>query len=149
MKDKKVSDLIKEKGPTIYSIEDNKSIAEAAALMNTKKLGSLMVVDASGKYIGIVTERDLLTHFGSCGEDPCSSPVKDLMTKDLICIEENDTLNQAMNIMTKNKIRHLPVVSEKKVVGLISIGDVVDFIRTGLESETKYLTDYITDQYPR
>ena len=149
MKETKISDLLKSKGPTIYSIEENRDIGEAAALMNTKKLGSLMVVDASGHYTGILTERDLLVHFGTCGDELCSYKVKELMTKDMICAEMDDTLNRAMNVMTKNKIRHLPVVSKGKIMGLISIGDLVGYIKGDLEEETKYLRDYITDQYPR
>ena len=149
MKTRKVSDIIESKGATVYSIEKDKGIGEAVAVMNVNKLGSLMVVDDSGKYIGILTERDLLIHFGTCGDELCNYKVEELMTKELICIMADDNLDQAMNVMSANKIRHLPVVSEGEITGLISITDVINNMRSGLEEETKLLKDYITDQYPR
>jgi CBS domain-containing protein len=144
----KISALLKEKDTTILSVNEDKDVGEAVALMNVKKVGSLLVDDDSGKYTGIITERDLLIHLSTCTKDLCTYKVKEIMTSDLICISTDDTIDQASNIMTKKNIRHLPVVSESKIVGIISMKDIVNFIRSGLEEETKYLKDYISDKYP-
>ncbi|MBN1574076.1 MAG: CBS domain-containing protein [Deltaproteobacteria bacterium] len=149
MKKKTISDLLKEKGASILSINENVDVGEAVAVMNVEKVGSLLVKDDSGSYTGIITERDLLTHLGTCSEDLCTYKVKEIMSKDLICASPDDTLDKASNVMIENRIRHLPIVSKKEVVGVISMKDIVNFIRSGLEEETKYLRDYITDEYPR
>ena len=148
MKENKISALLKGKDTTILSVNENKDVGEAVALMNVKKVGSLLVNDDSEKYTGIITERDLLIHLSSCTKDLCTYKVKDIMTSKLICISIDDTIDQASNVMTNKDIRHLPVVSESKIVGIISMKDIVNFVRSGLEEETKYLKDYISDKYP-
>jgi len=149
MKESKISALLKEKDITILSVNENRDVGEAVALMNVKKVGSLLVDDDSGNYTGIITERDLLIHLSTCTKDLCTYKVKEIMTSNLICISADDTIDQASNVMTNKDIRHLPVVSECKIVGIISMKDIVNFVRSGLEEETKYLKDYISDEYPR
>ena len=149
MKERTISDLLKEKGGSVLSINENVDVGEAVAMMNVEKVGSLLAKDDSDNYTGIITERDLLTHLGTCSDDLCKYKVKEIMSKDLICATPEDTLDRASNVMVENSIRHLPVVSKKEVVGIISMKDIVNFIRSGLEEETKHLRDYITDEYPR
>ncbi len=144
----KISSLLKGKDITILSVNENKDVGEAVALMNVKKVGSLLVDDDSGKYTGIITERDLLIHLSTCTKDLCTYKVKEIMTSDLICISADDTIDQASNVMADKNVRHLPVVSENKIVGIISMKDIINSIRSGLEAETKYLKDYISDKYP-
>ncbi len=149
MKERTISDLLKEKGASVLSINENKDVGEAVAVMNVEKVGSLLVKDDSDKYSGIITERDLLIHLSTCTKDLCTYKVKEIMSRDLICASPEDTLDKASNVMTTNDIRHLPVVSKKEIVGVISMKDIVNFVRSGLEEETKYLKDYISDEYPR
>lgn len=149
MKERKITHMLKEKGGKVLSINENKDVGEAVALMNVEKVGSLLVKDDSDSYIGIMTERDLLTHLGTCSDDLCKYKVKEIMSKDLICGAPDDTIDRAINVMAENSIRHLPVVSKKEIVGIISMKDIVNFIRSGLEEETRYLKDYIADKYPK
>ena len=149
MKEKTISDLLQEKGASVLSINENRDVGEAVAVMNVEKVGSLLVKDDSDNYSGIITERDLLKHLATCSQELCTYKVKEIMSTDLICAAPEDTLDKASNVMIENRIRHLPVVSKKEVVGVISMKDIVNFVRSGLEEETKHLRDYITDKYPR
>jgi CBS domain-containing protein len=144
----KVKDLLRDKGDVVHTIAPEKTISDAIALLNKHKIGALVVADEKNSILGILSERDIL----HCVEKKASVlgqiPVSDEMTKDLLIAVPDDDVDYVMNIMTENHIRHVPVVIEGRLAGLISIGDVLKIRMEQCEFETRHLQDYITGKYP-
>ena len=144
----KVKDLLRDKGDVVYTIAPEKSLSGAVALLNQHKIGALVVADGKGTILGILTERDIL----HCVEKKASVlgqiPVSEEMTKDLLIAVPDDDVDYVMTIMTENHIRHVPVVHEGRLAGLISIGDVLKIRLEQCEFEARHLHDYITGKYP-
>ena len=140
-----VGDLLKKKGQDVITISTEDSFSDARDLMNKKRIGALMVLDKGRDIAGIVTERDLLSKLEKAKDN---ESVERLMTPrgDLITLESEDTLQRAMSIFTEKRIRHLPVVEEKRLVGMLSIGDAVKALLDAAETENKHLKQYIMGQ---
>jgi CBS domain-containing protein len=140
----KIKDLLKNKGPEVFTVGIDKSLKDAIAILVANNIGSLLVINADGKIEGILTERDILRQ---SAKDPHSFgeiSVRESMTSNIIFIEDEDTLEYASSIISNNKIRHLPVLNKNKVlVGLISIGDINTSHVKMVKAENKYLRDYI------
>jgi CBS domain-containing protein len=148
-----IRDLLLEKGRNVETIEAGQTIHSAIQRLNRHRIGALVVTGEDDDVVGIITERDILmvcgnrcAHLseppGKTGAD-CLSLVKDAMTRDLVIGVPSDDLNYAMGIMTKNRIRHLPIMEDGKLAGIISIGDLVNahFEEKVLENRT--LREYI------
>jgi CBS domain-containing protein len=118
-----VHDILAAKGSHVQSIGLRGTILEAALLMNEHKIGSLAVLDG-GDLTGIITERDLLTRVIVERRDPVSTLVEDVMTSEVVCCRPESTLEEVRGVMKNRRIRHLPVIDEGRLVGLISIGDL-------------------------
>ena len=139
----KVSDILAKKGPEVFTISEDKTLQEALRLLVTNKIGVLIVLDHSAKLSGIISERDILT---ACHKQPMdyrNLNVSDFMTRNVIIVEPDDSVEYVENIMTQNRFRHVPVIKNKMLVGLISIGDIVKTILKEAKEENKYLKDYI------
>ena len=149
----RIKDIIEEKGNDVVTIDAEESIHAAIVKLNHHGIGSLIVTGEDGQIAGIVTERDILK---SCGENctqlqtapprehaVCPFLVKSIMTRDLVIGVPNDDLNYAMGVMTRHHIRHLPVLDNGKLAGIISVGDLINahFEENIFESRT--LKDYI------
>lgn len=145
---KSLMELIEQKGGKVYTIKKNDTVEAALKEMVDYNIGSLVVVDEKGKMVGIFTERDLLRKVFVKKLDITKHKVKEFMTTNPVVASPETRLNEAMNIMTKKRIRHLPVVEAGKVVGLVSIGDIVAALLKEAEVQIKYLKDYIEDKYP-
>ncbi len=143
----KISDVLKAKGKSIESISPDSSIREAMDKISAKRIGSLIVMK-DGIAVGIISERDIFRLMATHGEAAFSRPVKDYMTENLVVCVPDDDIDTAMACMTNNRFRHLPIVENKRVVGIISIGDVVKAQVHNLKVENHYLIDYITGKYP-
>jgi CBS domain-containing protein len=143
----KISEVLKAKGKQIESISPDNSIREAMDKISAKKIGSLLVMK-DGVAVGIISERDIFRIMATQGETAFSKPVRDFMTENLVVCVPDDDVDTAMARMTNNRFRHLPIVEDRKVVGIISIGDVVKAQVHNLKIENRYLTDYITGKYP-
>lgn len=140
----KVQDILDKKANSIISfIGPELKVLEAVRFMCDNKIGSLLVQDKSGKTIGIITERDVFREINRNLEGFGEVVVSDIMTTDLICGLPEDEVDYVMQVMTKNKIRHLPVVKDKKVVGLISIGDIVNSNLEETRVQNHKLLDYL------
>lgn len=145
----KLKDILKSQGERqIISIEPNSSVREAMQLIIKKKIGALLVQENKQKLIGIITERDILWHINDIGETVFDKTVEDIMTRKVIVGIPEDDIEVAEKFMTFNRFRHLPVVEGDKVVGLISIGDLVKSQLGSLKVENRYLSDYIAGKYP-
>lgn len=131
-----ISDILHEKGTTVVTIDANRSIHDAINVLTEHRIGSLIVTGESEEVVGIITERDILRICGdrcnnmkvssTSAETVCSCLVQDAMTKDLVSGVPDDDPNYAMAVMTKNHIRHLPIMAEGNLAGIISIGDLVN-----------------------
>ena len=143
----RVADLIRTKGNDVYTIESNASVYDAVESMVGHNVGSLLVVDGADVR-GIITERDYLRDIVLRGRTSRTTEVREIMTTQVVFVEPSQTVEECMAIMTERRIRHLPVLEEGKLVGLVSIGDVVKQLSKDQRAEIRYLTDYITGRYP-
>ena len=139
---KYVRDVLNKKGPHVASVSAGQSVLSAAQLMNDRRIGSV-VVTKGDSVVGIFTERDILTRIVAEKRDPVTTEVGDVMTSPCAVCSPEDELDQCQAIMTEKRIRHIPVVSEGRLVGIISSGDVMASDRIELESTIRYLNDYI------
>ncbi|MFA6102325.1 MAG: CBS domain-containing protein [Victivallaceae bacterium] len=137
--------LLDQKDPVVFSIGENSSLCECIKMLNDKNIGALVVVNHENKICGIITERDVLKLTYSSPVNVCSVLVKDGMTPrdKLVTAEENDSLTKIMETMTAKRIRHIPVLKEGEVCGIVSIGDVVKFLLGVMMDENKQMKDYI------
>ena len=140
---KLVKHLLDSKGREIISIAQDASVYDAIKLMADHGVGSLLVMDGD-ELKGIVTERDYARKVIIKGRSSESTQVGEIMTKDLVTTTSAQTVNQCMTMMSERRIRHLPVMSGKEVVGLISIGDLVQAIISDQQEEIEQLENYIS-----
>jgi CBS domain-containing protein len=139
----KLAELIKGKHKEIVKIRDDSKIAMAASIMTEAKIGALLVEDGAGEIVGILSERDIVRGMGPHGADLHDVKVSELMTRNLIRCAPDDTVNEAMAMMTDRRIRHLPVFDGEALVGFISIGDLVKCRIMEVQSEAESLRQYI------
>ena len=138
-----VSEILADKGRNVLEIDAGATVREAVRAMVDANVGSLLVT-SSGDVVGIVTERDYLRRVALEGRTDDDTTVGEIMTAPLVVVGPETSIDECMAVMTDRRIRHLPVVEDGKVVGLVSIGDLVKF-KSRLQSfEIQYLTDYIT-----
>ena len=148
-----VRDIIQEKGQGTITINADQTIHDAINTLNKNKIGALIVMGSDGQVAGIISERDILQVCGehcdrlgdtsSQKEMGCPSLVKDAMTTELVIGVPDDELNYAMGIMTKNHIRHLPILDGRQLAGIISIGDLVNAHLEEKVFENRTLREYI------
>jgi CBS domain-containing protein len=138
-----VRQLLKVKGENVWTISKETTVLESLELMAEKRIGSLVVIE-DGQVIGIFTERDYARMVGPKRRNPEETRIEEVMTRELITIDLNQTVNDCMVLMTDNHIRHLPVMDDGRLVGIISIGDVVKDIIEELKFHIEQLTSYIT-----
>ena len=139
----RVKEILDEKGHDVLRIDEEASVYEAVEQMVEVGVGSLLVTRA-GEVEGIFTERDYLRRMTLEGRDDKDTAVREVMSSPLVVVTPENTLDECMAMMTDRRIRHLPVVVESDVVGVVSIGDIVKFKSKQQSFEIKYLTDYIT-----
>jgi CBS domain-containing protein len=143
----KVSDLLSTKGQTIITITPDRPVFEAMKKLMDNKISSLMVLDAGYNIKGIITERDIIRAMSQDYGALKTQKVADLMTKAIIVGTPEDDIEYVMGIMTQNRIRHLPIIAEDGLTGIISIGDIVKFQLQEIEVENHYLQDFISGNY--
>lgn len=137
----KIRDLLRAKGSLVVTIAPDIPIQEAMRVLVQNRIGALVVVD--GRLRGIITERDLLRWGAEDIQRLTNSRVRDLMTAELITASPEAEIEEVMDIMVEKRIRHLPIVDQGALCGIISIGDVVNALRQSVESENRYLHAYI------
>jgi len=142
-----VAAVLHEKGRTVHTIGPEASVWEAAKAMDNHNVGSLLVVDGD-RPVGIFSERDLMRRVVVPGKDPKKVKVREVMSREVTVVEPDTRVKEAMAIMTERRCRHLPVVEGGKVVGLVSIGDLVRWISRDQEFQIRMLEQFITGSYP-
>ena len=141
----KARDILRRKGNLVIAVSPDSSVLDALKLMADKNVGGVLVMKDE-KLIGIFTERDYARKIILKGKSSADSSIRDVMVSNLITITPENDLNECMKLMTDKTIRHLPVMEEGKVVGLISIGDVVKSIIEEQQSVIQHLEQYIAGQ---
>jgi CBS domain-containing protein len=140
-----VKDLLSVKDPHIHSIGPNASVREAAQVMNEHRIGALVVLEA-GRLCGMFTERDILRRVVAQCRDPEHTPVHEVMTTDVICCTPQMSIEDARSVMKDRRIRHLPVLEQDRLRGLVSIGDLNAYMTTTQERQIHFLERYISGQ---
>lgn len=142
-----ISTILRSKGSEIWSIPSDASVYSAIEMMADKHIGALLVID-DGKLVGIVSERDYARKVILMARSSKDTFVREIMTPSPVTICLDCCVDDAMRTMTHHRIRHLPVVHEGKVVGMLSIGDIVNQIIASQDQAIENLEHYITGQYP-
>ncbi len=142
-----VKDILKHKGSEVYSVNPDDTVYNAISKMSDLNIGALVVMH-DGKLAGIISERDYRNKVILKGRTSKNTAIKEIMVDKVYTVSPGDNINTCMQIMTDKKIRHLPVIENEQVVGMISIGDVVKEIIDKQKVEIDYLRGYISGGYP-
>ena len=134
--------ILDSKGHNILSLEPEAKLSAAVKILSERRIGAVLVM-SGGRIEGILSERDIVRVLGERGARVLDEPVSSVMTRKVVSCREKDTVSSIMERMTSGKFRHLPVVEDDKVVGLISIGDVVKWRVKEFENEQEALQNYI------
>ncbi len=138
-----VKAMLDRKGRDVFTIGANMTVGEAANLLHDKKIGAVIIVGVEGKIAGIFSERDVVTALARHGADALTTPVASVMTTNVFRCNEDATANQLMEVMSTRRFRHVPVEKDGKLVGMISIGDVVKNRIREIEEEAEHIKAYI------
>jgi CBS domain-containing protein len=138
-----VRTILDTKGHQVESIQPGAKLSAAVKILGEKKIGAVLVLNLAGSIEGILSERDIVRVLGERGAAVLDEPVSNVMTRKVVSCRQSDTVSAIMEMMTLGKFRHLPVVEDAKVVGLISIGDIVKWRVQEYEREQEALRDYI------
>jgi CBS domain-containing protein len=139
---KSLKQLLAAKGNQVYSIGPDAKVVEALQLMAQKDVGALVVMDA-GRLVGMISERDYARKVTLQGKSSQDVPVREIMTADVITIDPEQTVEDCMGLVTQRRIRHVPVCDQGRLIGLVSIGDLVKEVIADQEQTIKQLESYI------
>ena len=140
---KTVQQILRHKGNTFWSVTPDTMVYDALRLMAEKDVGALLVLEA-GRLAGIMSERDYARKVALQGKSSLATPVKEIMTRRVVCVRPDQTVEECMAVVTEKRIRHLPVLVDDEVVGVVSIGDLVKATIDEKDFMIKQLENYIT-----
>ncbi|MGD8626063.1 MAG: CBS domain-containing protein [Anaerolineae bacterium] len=138
-----VRNILQTKGTDIWSVGPDDTVYEALTMMAEKNIGAVLVMN-KGRLVGILSERDYARKVDLLGKKAADTPVREIMTGRVLCVNPEQTMEECMALMTDKRVRHLPVVEGRQVVGVVSIGDVVKSIISHQEFLIEQLENYIT-----
>ena len=139
----RIADVLRNKGGSVVTINPEATVAELLAGLAGHNIGAMVVVGPNG-LVGIVSERDVVRQLHAHGASVLSRPVEEIMTAVVSTCSKSDTVDSISMLMTENRVRHVPVLDDGKLIGIVSIGDVVKTRMQELESEHEQLQSYIT-----
>jgi CBS domain-containing protein len=138
-----VASILKAKGAEVATAPANMTLAEVASLLSERRIGAVVITGPDGAIEGIVSERDIVSGVARYGPEVLSGPASAVMTRDVHTCDPSDSIYELMNVMTEQRIRHLPVAVDGKLQGIVSIGDVVKQRIAEIEFEASEMKRYI------
>ncbi len=138
-----ITEILKAKGDVVFTISPGEKVSDAVALLHQRRVGALVVLDDNDKVVGIFSERDVVRAVAADGAEGLSSPVQKVMTRDVIFANQSETVDSLLSRMTDRRIRHLPVCEDGRLIGLVSIGDLVKSKIAETVAEAQSLKQYI------
>lgn len=138
-----VEHILQAKGHDVLTIEPSRTLADAARALTEKRIGAVVVAGPDGSVLGILSERDIVRAVARAGTAALDTPVSQHMTGKVVTCTRQTSINDLMGMMTERKFRHLPVVENGRLCGIISIGDVVKHRVAEIEAETEAMREYI------
>jgi CBS domain-containing protein len=139
--------ILEEKGRRLFVTAPEATVLEAAELMSEARVGALLVMEGD-TLVGIFSERDVMSRVVLRGLDPKRTYIREVMTRDVVCVENDVSPDDAMAIITGRRVRHLPVIQGRRVVGVVSIGDLVRWAIRDREQSIVQLNEYVIGRYP-
>jgi CBS domain-containing protein len=141
-----IREVLKRKGHEVWSITPDSTVYRAIEIMADKRIGALLVLEGD-KLAGIVSERDYARKVILKGRSETETQVREIMTTPVIAVDPQQSVDECMRIMTDNRVRHLPVLENDRVVGILSIGDLVNWIIAAQDHTIQQLQDYVSGKY--
>jgi CBS domain-containing protein len=142
-----ISAILREKGGAIYSIAPDKTVYEAIETMAARNIGALLVM-SNDRLVGIISERDYTRKIALKGKQSKQTPVSEIMFSPVISVGEDASVEECMELMTQRRIRHLPVKNGEQVLGVVSIGDLINWIIKTQREVLNSMEDFISGKYP-
>jgi CBS domain-containing protein len=139
-----VAYVLRHKGHAVATAGPSTTLLEVAEKLAAKRIGAIVIIGAKGAVVGIISERDIVRALSAQGPGCLSRPVSETMTRQVISCVESDTLDELMATMTQKRFRHVPVMADGALVGIVSIGDVVKHHVAEVKMEAKAMREYIT-----
>jgi len=138
-----VTAILNDKGRSVECVSADNKVMDVVRRLSAARIGAIVVTDTEGELAGIISERDIIRVLGTHGTAALDWPVADAMTRRVVTCREHDTVSDIMQVMTEGRFRHLPVVEGGRLVGIVSIGDVVKRHIAEVESDAIAMRDYI------
>ena len=138
-----ISKILKNKGTEIVSVAPGDTVLAVARVLTQRNIGAALVRDVAGRLLGIISERDIVAGMANQGQGTTQLPTERLMTRDLVTVTPQTSVTEAMGLMTRRRVRHLPVLDNGQLVGLVSIGDLVKARIDEAEHEAAELKAYV------
>jgi CBS domain-containing protein len=142
-----VAMVLRQKGTEVFGVSPQATVLEALQLMAEKNIGAVLVLEG-WKVVGVFSERDWARHVAQSALQPADTCVSQMVAGEVVCVSPSDEIVDCMRLMTRRRVRHLPVVEDGHVVGLVSIGDVVNWVILAQDSTIEQLEYYIAGVYP-
>ena len=138
-----VAQLLGDKGHDVVSVQPHRTLAEAVKILSERRIGAVVVTGADGALVGILSERDIIRAMGESGASALEGPVSRIMTSKVVTCRPQTSIDELMEIMTSGRFRHIPIVENGRIAGIVSIGDVVKHRVAEIEAESRAMRDYI------
>lgn len=139
-----VASILKSKGRAVSTVRPNATLLDVTKKLGPKKIGAIVVVGENGHVTGIISERDVIRAISEHGADALGKTVSEVMTRSVIACQETSEIDELMEIMTKGRFRHLPVIEDDALVGIISIGDIVKHHIAEVQMEVSAMRNYLS-----
>jgi CBS domain-containing protein len=138
-----IANVLRDKGPVVHALPCDATLEQAAQELNLRRVGALVVMDADGAIVGVFSERDLVREIARFGASALSNQVGAAMTRQVVIARLEETIDDCLGRMTDRRVRHLPVVEEGRLIGIVSIGDLVKHRIAAAEAEAAAMQAYI------
>lgn len=142
-----IEQILNDKGREVITLRADNTLREAARLLDERRIGAVVTLDADGEIVGVLSERDIVRQFARQGEAALDMPVGGAMTRAVITISADAEVDAALQLMTDRRIRHLPVVRNNRLTGFVSIGDLVKWKIAETQAEAEAMKSYLSSQF--